>query len=141
MVAEEGLAVSVTPERPPQGRCWTCQGLPYRGGPYRPIQRRTFRRTTLDPSQERLPSPCARSCASSEATLRRRLRGRCELCFAGTTAHLAFPAAFADLPAQLKSYDWVVYAKTPFAGPEQLLAYWGRYTQSLILTFHPSNTS
>jgi hypothetical protein len=38
VVAEEGLAVSVTPERQPQCRRWTCQGLAYRGGPHRPIQ-------------------------------------------------------------------------------------------------------
>ncbi len=33
-----------------------------------------------------------------------------------------------DLLAELTRRDWVVYAKTPFAGPAQVLAYLGRYT-------------
>lgn len=32
------------------------------------------------------------------------------------------------LLAELARQDWVVYAKTPFAGPAQVLAYLGRYT-------------
>lgn len=33
-----------------------------------------------------------------------------------------------DLLAELTRQDWVVYAKPPFAGPAQVLAYLGRYT-------------
>jgi hypothetical protein len=33
-----------------------------------------------------------------------------------------------DLLAELGRQDWVVYAKVPFAGPAQVLAYLGRYT-------------
>jgi hypothetical protein len=29
--------------------------------------------------------------------------------------------------------EWVVYAKRPFAGPEQVLAYLGRYTHRVAL--------
>lgn len=39
-------------------------------------------------------------------------------------AGLSRAALFAELTRQ----DWVVYAKRPFAGPEQVLAYLGRYT-------------
>ncbi len=36
-----------------------------------------------------------------------------------------------DLPALIKAMydkDWVVYAKKPFGGPEQVIEYLGRYT-------------
>ncbi len=51
-----------------------------------------------------------------------------KLLFAGSTAPLADPAAFAEWLAQLRQPDWVVYAKRPFAGPAQVLEYLGRYT-------------
>jgi hypothetical protein len=35
--------------------------------------------------------------------------------------------AFTQLLARLKAYKWVVYAKRPFGGPEQVLDYVGRY--------------
>lgn len=38
------------------------------------------------------------------------------------------PEAFADLRRRLQQKDWVVYAKRPFAGPEQVFSYLGRYT-------------
>ena len=41
---------------------------------------------------------------------------------------LALPSAFARLRRQLFDKDWVVYAKRPFAGPEQVYTYLGRYT-------------
>jgi hypothetical protein len=71
--------------------------------------------------------------------LSRVFRGKClealqvahqrrELCFSGELAPLAEPPGFARLLAELRSQDWVVYSKPPFAGPEQVLAYLGRYT-------------
>ena len=36
-------------------------------------------------------------------------------------------------PRQLKRLDWVVYAKPPFGGPEQVLAYLGRYTHRVAI--------
>ena len=56
------------------------------------------------------------------------------LSFAAGTASLAAPTAFAALLAQLRSTPWVVYAKRPFAGPEQVLDYLGRYTHRVALS-------
>ena len=50
-----------------------------------------------------------------------------ELHFSGTLATLAEPTAFAVRLDALRAVEWVVYAKRPFAGPEQVLAYLGRY--------------
>ena len=41
-------------------------------------------------------------------------------------ANLAEPQAFARRLGELRRLDWVVYAKAPFGGPEQVLAYLGR---------------
>jgi len=59
-----------------------------------------------------------------------------ELHFAGSTAPLADPAAFAGWLARLKDPDWVVYAKPPFAGAQQVLAYLGRYTHRVAIANH-----
>jgi hypothetical protein len=56
-----------------------------------------------------------------------------ELRFSGTLAALADPLAFAARLADLRGIDWVVYAKRPFAGPEQVLAYLGRYTHRVAI--------
>ncbi|UGY30347.1 IS91 family transposase (plasmid) [Bradyrhizobium septentrionale] len=56
-----------------------------------------------------------------------------ELGFFGALAHLADPAAFAARLNQLRRTDWVVYAKPPFGGPEQMLAYLGRYTHRVAI--------
>ena len=52
--------------------------------------------------------------------------------FSGLT-HLTEPAAFAERLDQLRRIDWVVYAKAPFGGPEQVLAYLGRYTHRVAI--------
>ena len=44
------------------------------------------------------------------------------------------PDAFAQLLARLKACQWVVYAKRPFAGPEQVLDYVGRYTHRVAIS-------
>jgi hypothetical protein len=40
------------------------------------------------------------------------------------------------LCAALRSIDWVVYAKPPFAGPESVLAYLGAYTHRIAISNH-----
>jgi len=57
-----------------------------------------------------------------------------QLTFAEGTAALADRAAFTRLLAHLRAMDWVVYAKRPFAGPEQVLEYLGRYTHRVALS-------
>lgn len=57
-----------------------------------------------------------------------------ELHFAGTSAHLADPAAFARMRDQLYKTDWVVYAKRPFGGPQQVLRYLSRYTHRVAIS-------
>ena len=59
-----------------------------------------------------------------------------ELRFAGTTAPLTERVAFRDFLAQLQTHDWVVYAKPPFAGAAQVLAYLGRYTHRVAIANH-----
>lgn len=54
--------------------------------------------------------------------------------FSGTLAVLADPRAFARRLAQLRSTDWVVYAKPPFGGPATVLAYLARYTHRVAIT-------
>jgi hypothetical protein len=56
-----------------------------------------------------------------------------ELRFSGTLAALMAPTAFAGQIAALREVEWVVYAKRPFAGPEQVLAYLGRYTHRVAI--------
>ncbi len=56
-----------------------------------------------------------------------------ELRFFGALAALAAPAAFARRLAALSRDEWVVYAKRPFGGPEQVLAYLGRYTHRVAI--------
>ena len=57
----------------------------------------------------------------------------CELRFSGALAALAEPDVFAQRLDALRAVEWVVYAKRPFAGPEQVLAYLGRYTHRVAL--------
>src|ERR1700736_2302200 len=56
-----------------------------------------------------------------------------ELGFFGDLADLAEPALFARRLRELRRVDWVVYAKPPFGGPEQVLAYLGRYTHRVAI--------
>jgi hypothetical protein len=53
--------------------------------------------------------------------------------FSGVLAGLAAPRAFARRLAELRRLEWVVYAKRPFGGPEQVLAYLGRYTHRVAI--------
>jgi hypothetical protein len=36
----------------------------------------------------------------------------------------------------VREAEWVVYAKRPFAGPEQVLDYVGRYTHRVAISNH-----
>ena len=56
------------------------------------------------------------------------------LILAGSTASLDDARARHALFAALRAQPWVVYAKRPFAGPEQVLQYLGRYTHRIALT-------
>ena len=56
------------------------------------------------------------------------------LTLAGGSAALASPAHRTAFFNALYSQPWVVYAKRPFAGPEQVLQYLGRYTHRVALT-------
>jgi len=56
-----------------------------------------------------------------------------QLRFFGEIADLADPQAFARLLIAAGRRDWVVYAKPPFGGPEQVLAYLSRYTHRVAI--------
>ncbi|MGF6312524.1 hypothetical protein ABIB82_006418 [Bradyrhizobium sp. i1.8.4] len=53
--------------------------------------------------------------------------------FFGDLASLAEPAAFAAHLVAMRRISWVVYAKRPFGGPAQVLAYLGRYTHRIAI--------
>ena len=59
-----------------------------------------------------------------------------KLGFHGKLAALAAPSAFAALLRRLFGSDWVVYAKRPFGGPEQVLRYLGCYTHRVAISNH-----
>jgi hypothetical protein len=59
---------------------------------------------------------------------------RGDLHLTGGVAALAEPTAFAAWLAALRQPAWVVYCKPPFAGPEHVLAYLGRYTHRVALS-------
>ena len=56
--------------------------------------------------------------------------------FGGSTAPLADAGAFRLFLAKLKTHDWVVYAKPPFAGAQEVLDYLGRYTHRVAISNH-----
>ena len=54
--------------------------------------------------------------------------------FFGEFAPLAQTAAFLRWLSPLRTSEWVVYAKRPFAGPEAVLAYLSRYTHRVAIS-------
>jgi Putative transposase/Transposase zinc-binding domain len=64
----------------------------------------------------------------------RRAFDRGDLHLTGGLATLAEPAAFAAWLDELRAQAWVVYCKPPFAGPEHVLTYLGRYTHRVALS-------
>ncbi|MRR51151.1 MAG: IS91 family transposase [Rhodocyclaceae bacterium] len=57
-----------------------------------------------------------------------------QLQFFGEHVGLADVAAFRRWLVPLRTCEWVVYAKRPFAGPEAVLAYLSRYTHRVALS-------
>lgn len=53
--------------------------------------------------------------------------------FFNTLADLQAARAFAAYLAPVSNTEWVVYAKPPFGGPDQVLAYLGRYTHRVAI--------
>ncbi len=54
--------------------------------------------------------------------------------FFGDHAALADKRAFKRFLAPLRSREWVVYTKQPFAGPQAVLAYLSRYTHRVAIS-------
>jgi len=57
-----------------------------------------------------------------------------ELIFPGKTATFEPQAGFGELIGSLFKAKWIAYAKRPFAGPEQVLEYLGRYTHRIAIS-------
>ena len=56
--------------------------------------------------------------------------------FYGDHAGLADRSVFDAYIIPVRKVDWVVYAKAPFAGPEQVLRYLSRYTHRIAISNH-----
>jgi hypothetical protein len=62
-------------------------------------------------------------------------RFRTLLCNALTEAHLPFdPQEIGRIVASVRTKEWVVYAKPPFGGPAQVLAYLANYTHRIAIS-------
>ena len=59
-----------------------------------------------------------------------------KLRFFGDLKHLSDRSAFDAILTSLRSTEWLVYAKRPFAGPEHVLAYLARYTHRVAISNH-----
>jgi hypothetical protein len=96
----------------PDGTCW----VSCRPGFFLPVRvlSRLFRRLFLEHLQNAFDSG--------------------ELQFFSTLEHLRDPREFARYLTPLRNAEWVVYAKPPFAGPEQVLDYVGRYTHRVAIS-------
>jgi len=57
-----------------------------------------------------------------------------QLKFFGEHLDLADTEAFSNWLAPMRQCEWVVYAKRPFSGPEQVLAYLSRYTHRVAIS-------
>jgi hypothetical protein len=57
-----------------------------------------------------------------------------ELIFPGNTAQYESPETFDLLIQSAFKAKWIAYAKRPFAGPEQVLEYLGRYTHRIAIS-------
>ena len=66
----------------------------------------------------------------------RQLRQTGQLRFPGGAAELASEGAWQALLRGLYQKPWVIYAKRPFAGPQQVIRYLGRYTHRIALSNH-----
>ena len=59
-----------------------------------------------------------------------------ELKFFSALESLKDPKTFTQYLSPVRNVEWVVYAKPPFGGPEQVLAYLGRYTHRVAISNH-----
>ena len=59
-----------------------------------------------------------------------------KLRFFSALAALQDPQAFSQHLDAVRNVDWVVYAKPPFAGPQQVVDYVGRYTHRVAISNH-----
>lgn len=59
-----------------------------------------------------------------------------KLIYPGELSHLKHPVYFEDFKAKLYKLPWVIYAKKPFAGPEKVIEYIGRYTHRIAISNH-----
>jgi hypothetical protein len=57
-----------------------------------------------------------------------------KLIFAGNTRTYGYQRTFKKLIQSLFQTTWIVYAKRPFAGPQQVLEYLGRYTHRVAIS-------
>ena len=57
-----------------------------------------------------------------------------ELIFPGNTAQFESEKKFGQLIESLSNVKWIAYAKRPFAGPQQVLEYLGRYTHRVAIS-------
>jgi len=57
-----------------------------------------------------------------------------KLIFPGKTAEYADKDCFAALLEEAGKKKWIAYSKAPFAGPQQVLEYLGRYTHRVAIT-------
>jgi hypothetical protein len=57
-----------------------------------------------------------------------------KLQFHGQLNALGHPTAFRALLSKARQPEWVVYAKPPFGGPEQVLKYLARYTHRVAIS-------
>jgi hypothetical protein len=64
----------------------------------------------------------------------RRLRRQRRLHYAGESAELAADATWTMFLSQLQARAWVVYAKPPWGGPEQVLQYLSRYVHRVAIS-------
>jgi hypothetical protein len=64
----------------------------------------------------------------------RRLRAKHKLHFAGESAEWAADEAWTAFLSQLRERTWVVYARPPWGGPEQVLKYLSRYVHRVAIS-------
>ena len=57
-----------------------------------------------------------------------------KLIFPGNTAEFGEKQTFEQLIESLSEVKWIAYVKSPFAGPEQVLEYLGRYTHRVAIS-------
>ena len=61
-------------------------------------------------------------------------RDQGKLTYVGQLSYLAEAEGFNCLLGKLRQIEWVVYAKPPFGGPEQVLKYLARYTHRVAIS-------